>query len=84
MKITIKKNKPEIKGICIDDVKPGYVFEIGVGGNYYVKALKLHNDKVALLTYSAGKDWFEMCNNTDWKDYPIRILGKLTEIVVEE
>lgn len=84
MKITVRKKEPEIKQVFIKDVPIGYVFEILDSDANYIKALKLWNEKVVLLKYSTGHDWFELKSGSAWKDSPIRILGKLTEIIVEE
>jgi len=83
MKITVKNKEPEVKQVFIKDVPVGYVFEILDSGAGYVKALKLWDEKAVLLRYSAGDDWFELKCKTAWEDSPVRILGKLTEIIVE-
>lgn len=84
MKITIKKKESEVKQVFVKDVPPGYIFEITASGSRLVKALKLLSNKYVLLTYSSGMDWFEINDEMSWKDTPVRILGKLTEIIVEE
>jgi len=82
MKITFEK--VEVKnGLTINNVKKGYVFEIDDGGSRPVTALKLCDGKFILLKWSSGYDWF-VVGDTSWADYPIKILGKVTEISVEE
>ena len=86
MKITIKGNEKVEPKITIEDVEPGYVFEIfnsgpTTGGK--VKALKLEDGEAILLTYSSGCDWFEILDDESWDNSPVKILGKLTEIVVD-
>ena len=85
MRVTIKGEKIE-PVITVKDVKPGYVFEILDSGskyNGYVKALKLQEREFVLLQYSSGNDWFELCDKISWIGSPVKILGKLTEIVVD-
>jgi len=84
MKITVRKKEPEVKQLFIKDVPVGYVFEILDSGAGYVKALKLWDEKAVLLKYSAGNDWFELLDNESWSDSPVRILGELTEIIVQQ
>jgi len=86
MKITIKENEKVEPKITIEDVKPGYVFEIlesGLTETKKVKALKLLNNEVVLLQFSSGNDWFELLDGKSWVDSPVKILGELTEIVVD-
>jgi len=84
MKITIKNKVKAEPVITSQDVKSGYVFEILDSGVFgHVKALKLVNGKSALLVFSNGADWFELKDDTSWKDSPVKILGKLTEIIVD-
>jgi len=84
MKITIKENVQTKEETKINDVKLGYVFEIlDNGSSNHVRALKLFDDEVVLLQYSSGHDWFELRDDESWKNSPVRILGKLIEIVVD-
>ena len=86
MKITIKENKKVESKITIKDIEPGYVFEILESGSVthdYVKALKLENDEVVLLTYCSGRNWLEIREDETWENSPVKILGKLTEIIVD-
>ena len=86
MEITIKENVKTESIITNQDVEPGYVFEILDSGSLLdkkVKALKLMNEETVLLKYSSGNDWFELNDDNSWKDSPVKILGKLTEIVVD-
>lgn len=79
MKITVK-TKREVKEekITIDDIEPGTVFKYGNG----VVGLKLF-EKVALLKFSSGEDWFEISDGT-MNYHGIEILGRLNEIIVVE
>lgn len=83
MKITVKNKEPEVKQVFIKDVPVGYVFEIYNAWNNTLKALKLCGGKIILLTYSSGDDWFTL-GQSCWEKYPVKILGKLSEIIVTE
>ena len=85
MKITIKKNKPEVKQVYIKDVPVGYVFKIlnYKNNDKGPTALKLCADRFVVLSYTSGYSWF-IIGDAGWKDYTVKILGELTEIVVEE
>ena len=86
MKITIKGNEKVEPKITVEDVEPGYVFEIlnsGPLSGGCVQALKLKHDKVVLLNFSDGSDWFEIFDDKSWINSPVKILGKVTEIVVD-
>ena len=86
MKITIKENVQIEEGTKINDVEPGYVFEILNSGPFSggcVQALKLKHDKAVLLNFSDGSDWFEIFDDKSWINSPVKILGKVTEIVVD-
>lgn len=69
----------------IEDVPVGYVFEISDGRyeNSGVTGLKLHKNSFVLLQHSYGTDWFEI-GESCWDDYSVRIIGKLTEIIVQQ
>jgi len=79
MKITvISKEKPELKEIPYDEIKPGMVYRIKGG----IVVLKL-TDEQAVLLHGVGGDWFTLADG--YKDDPAtKILGKLTEIIVKE
>jgi len=80
MKITVRKKEPEVKQAFIKNVPVGHVFEVDG-----VTALKLTREKVALFTFPSGSDWFEiMTPDSCWSDMPVKILGKLTEIILEK
>ena len=84
MEITVRKSK-KTSDLYIEDVEPGYVFEIldsGFWAERKVKALKLR-DSIVLLKYSAGNDWLELLDDDSWERSKVKILGKLTEIIVE-
>jgi hypothetical protein len=80
MKITIKKCLPEVKETFIKDVPRGYVFEV-LDGN---RLLKLGDNAVVILTWADGKDWLMIKDESSWERTPVKILGKLIEIVVEK
>ena len=83
MKITVLEKKKKEQKLTMAGVQPGYVFEIcscPVGQR--ATALKLENNKVVMLEYSSGDDWFALKDNTSWVDTPVKILGKISEIVV--
>jgi len=85
MKITVRKKEPEVKRTLIKDVPIGYVFKI-LEDEYNDSgptALKLGEGKFILLTYSFGDEWL-VVGESCWNDYLVRIIGELTEIIVEE
>ncbi|ODS36150.1 MAG: hypothetical protein A7316_10225 [Candidatus Altiarchaeales archaeon WOR_SM1_86-2] len=84
MKITKLKSE---KRITAEDVKPGFVFEYldtkGIMGSCNVTALKLEQNKIVLLQYSNGDDWFVLKDlGSCWKNNSVKILGKVEEIIV--
>ena len=81
MKITIKEKTKVEPTIIAENVKPGYVFQYI--GEKELTALKLRDNKIVMLKFSDGDDWFMLKDNTSWNNTPVKILGKLTEIVVE-
>lgn len=85
MKITVEKKEPKVKQMFIKDVPIGYVFEIldSEYGNGGVTGLKLHKNRFILLQHGYGTDWFEI-GESCWDDYSVRIIGKLTEIIVQQ
>ena len=86
MKITIRKKEPKRKTITAADVKPGYVFEYCEDfsdSEGRVVALKLHNG-IVYLKFDDKKDWFKIRDDASWKNCSVKILGRLSEIIVEE
>ena len=84
MKVTVRPKPKEEVDLRISDIKPGYVFKIYQGDNYPGPlALKLKNDKFALLTWGDGANWFVM-DDGSWGNPSVKILGKLTEIIVQD
>ena len=81
MKITIKPEpKKENHEIPFDKIPVGYVYEVLVNGP---TMLKLKKNEAVLLNYSSGDNWFKIADGH--KGIPAyKILGKLTEIIVEE
>ena len=80
MEITVRKKESEKTKSTIADVKPGYVFKIMRGPI----ALKLGAGDVVLLKFTNGGDWFGVWDERSWKDSSVKILGRLSEIIVEE
>lgn len=86
MKVTIKKNEPEVKPVYIGDVKTGYVFEFLNPNNLKKKGpsvLKLWSGKSVILTFANGDNWLDL-HDGSMEYRPVKVLGKLTEIIVEE
>jgi len=81
MKVTVKeKQKEKNHKIPFDEIPVGYVYVCAFQGN---TMLKLKNDEAVALTWHDGDDCLSIANVT--KNKPAcKILGKLTEIVVEE
>jgi len=83
MKVTVKsKEKKESHGIPFDEIPVGYVY-VALYSDGPI-ALKLCDNEAVLLGYSDNdSDWFSIASG--FKDEPAsKILGKLTEIVIEE
>ena len=89
MKITIKENVTELKQILkLEDIMPGSIIEFDISNSpvgLVVSTVSGENDIVLLAhLFSNGhfEDWFQLA--AGWKKQPIkRILGRLTEIIVE-
>jgi len=87
MKITVKNKKEEKKEIPFDEIPVGAVYVARFHDGPIV--LKLNDGEAVLLSHSDENeenelsDWFEIADG--FKGEPAtKILGKLTEIVVEE
>lgn len=84
MKITVKE-KQEEKGkvTAFNDIPVGYVYIVTCKGGPV--ALKLRDNKAVLLTYGCeyNPDWFTLAVGFEGRPAH-KILGKLTEIIVEE
>jgi hypothetical protein len=82
MKITIKpKQKREDHDVPFNAIPAGYVYVVSIGDGPI--ALKLKHNEAVILNHSTGVDWFELAVGLKG-DPACKILGKLTEIVVEE
>lgn len=82
MKITVKpKPEPEQCEILFDDIPVGYVYIANDSDGPTV--LKLRNNEAVLLINYDNDRWFKLAKG--YKGLPAyKILGKLTEIIVEE
>jgi hypothetical protein len=83
MKITVRKKEPEVKQVYIEDVPVGYVFKIH-DSCCKPDALKLRNNRFVLLNFLNEDDSYLEVNDGTWRDTSVEIVGKLTEIIVEE
>ena len=87
MRITIKeKRSVQSKPINLEDLEPGMVIQFGIDKSpigLVISDGKGGNDIVLLCHYADDDNgWFQIAMG--WKTMPIvKILGKLTEIVVE-
>jgi len=81
MKVTVKPKQAEKRQeIPFDEIPVGcvYVVEFSDGPT----ALKLKDKQAVLLSHHNSEDWFEIANGL--KGQPAtKILGKLTEVIVE-
>ena len=81
MKVTVKSKQKENMNVPFDEIPVGYVY-IAERHNGPT-ALKLCDEEAVLLTHWNNDVWFEMAGG--FKGQPAyKILGKLTEIIVEE
>ena len=80
MKITVRRKNPEKKkAINPVDISTGTIFEF----DDKTIGLKLHNEEIVLLNYVDGSTWCELASG--YKTEPVtKILGRLSEIIVEE
>lgn len=81
MKVTVKpKPKKEVCEIPFDKIPSGYVYVCSFQGN---TMLKLKDGEAVALTWCDGGNCLRVARAT--KNMPAtKILGKLTEIIVEE
>jgi len=86
MKITILEKKiEEPKTLYARNVPIGFVFEILEGSSPHGAALKIEDNIAVLLTCQDRNDWLKMINIFSyWDSMPIRILGRLEEIIVQQ
>jgi len=85
MKITVRKSTKAEPKLLIRDIPVGCVFRIieDECDSSGPTALKLDKDKFILLTHSWGNNWF-VVGQSCWDNYPTKILGELTEIILEK
>jgi hypothetical protein len=83
MKITIKESVQKQKKIKLEELEPGTIIEFDVIDSPSGLVFDSTKGKeILLLTLAPDIPWFEIAMG--WKTMPIRkILGKLTEIVVD-
>lgn len=85
MRITIKKQTQIEKPIRLQNLEPGTVVVIQNGPTAFViEGMERKNRELTMLTHNSdGTDgWFSVPGG--WKSAPItKILGKITEIIVE-
>jgi len=85
MKITIKeKEQVQSKTFSLINLEPGTIIQFAIANSPI--GLVISNGTggkdIVLLCHTVGDDWFEIARG--WKTMPIaKVLGKLTEIVVE-
>jgi len=79
MKVTVKSTPQKKAKIRFEDVKPGEVFEYEDG----VVALKLKSNEAVLLAFNDGAFWLGTALARKSESVK-KILGILTEIIVEE
>ena len=85
MKVTIKKSTEPKQLLRLEDIEFGSIIEFDTNDSPIGLVISSIDDSrdIALLKHSIdGLDWFQLA--AGWKTQPIkRILGKLTEIIVE-
>jgi hypothetical protein len=83
MKVTVKAKQEENMNVPFDEIPVGYVYVAQWAGKPI--ALKLHGGAAVLLNYNTEteNDFLEIAVGFKGKS-AYKILGKLTEIVVEE
>jgi len=82
MKVTVNpKEKQDNHDIPFDEIPVGYVY-VALYSDGPI-ALKLCNGEAMLLKYGNGDEWFTIADGYNGKPAS-KILGKLTEVVVEE
>ena len=84
MKVTVKEKQDKNREIPFDEIPVGYVYVAKYSDGPV--ALKLNDNKAVLLCYENDNDdydWFKLAEG--FKGEPAyKVLGKLTEIIVEE
>ena len=76
MKITIEKQKASVR-----ESQPGDILLGGNGNKNYF--LQLVGDRRVILNFANGDGWFHLSDNSIEKNNPIRVIGKIKEIIVE-
>lgn len=79
LKVIVKEKKLKQNILTDKDARPGYVFQYKNGPI----ALKLDYNQIMFLTYSSGRNWLELARDKSFQNDSVKILGKLTEIVVD-
>lgn len=84
MKITvIPKESPKQSVINLQNLEPGTVVTLSNGSIRALVIKGLNDDKKLVLLTNTGCDWFSEPGG--WFNMPIcEVLGKLTEIVIQE
>jgi len=83
MKVTVKQKPKKKEKVKFENIEIGQVFKYQSG----IIALKLADDESVLLKHFSGDNWFKIAAGfyLNYKKEPIKkILGTLTEIIVEE
>ena len=81
MKVTVKEKQNKNMNVPFDEIPVGCVYV--VLGKKGPIALKLMDNEAVLLTCYNNNNWFTMAHGI--KGEPAyKVLGKLTEIIVEE
>ncbi len=79
MKITVIPSKQKPQTISYNEIEPGTIYQVKDG----TIILKLHYDAAVLLEYPSGGTYLEIAKG--YRAFPaVKILGKISEIVVEE
>lgn len=82
MKITIKEKRQRKESkISLQDLEPGTIVDLGSVKGLVITTVGDVDKDIVLLT-NCNDGWFSASG--DWKNAPIKkILGKLTEIIVD-
>jgi len=80
MKVTVKeRQKEENHEVPFDEISAGYVYKVFDDA----VLLKVDSTNAVLLKRCGGCDYLGIAH--DYKNFPaVKILGKLTEVIVEE
>lgn len=81
MKVTVKEKQDVNKNVPFDEIPVGYVYVALYKGG--PTALKLSEEQAVLLCCTTDPDWFMLANGYKGNQ-AYKVLGKLTEIIVEE